>query len=152
MEEAVKKRVRQVTRALLGDIVPPPMTSPQGLASADVWITLESGETLKGYFHMNGYCYSIGNLRRPDAGVFRWKRDAALGGSADATWRDERPWVVSWSMDCPTTASALGSRKKFRLIQQTAHPQLLAYPPPTPTLPGSPSKKAPPAPRAAKRG
>src|SRR5258706_100947 len=148
MKLTKKERVRMVARALLGDIVPPPMTSPSGLASYDVWITLESGEAFKGYFHSNGYCYTS----RPVGIISRWKRDATVNGGATAEWRDERPCVVSWSNDPPLEVSPKGSRARHRQRQQTSRPRLLAHPPAIPALPGSPSRKAPRAPRAAKRG
>src|SRR5258706_14444342 len=113
--------IKKVTQALLGDIDPPLMTAPMALASEDVWVTLESGETLKAYFHSNGYCYSRGIPQRPDGGVFRWKREATItkgGGGSDREWRDERPWVVSWSTESPV-AHPMGSRGRFRLFQQT---------------------------------
>jgi hypothetical protein len=94
---AKELRIQKVTRALLGDVVPPPMTSPQGLASENVWVTLETGETLRAYFHRNGYCYSLGRLAR----IFRWARDATFGGGATTKWRDGLPWVVSWSKEDP---------------------------------------------------
>lgn len=150
-------RIQKVTRALLDDVVPPPMDSPTKLTSGDVWVTLESGETLKAFFHCNGYSYitmSNGYCQREDEGIFRWKKDATIGGGgATVKWRDERPWVLSWSKESPTTVSGLGNyRKRFLLLRQTILPRLLAHPAPTPALPGSPSRKAPRAPRAAKRG
>src|SRR5260221_5325602 len=93
MKLTKKEGARMVAGALLGDIVPPPMTSPSGLASYDVWITLESGEAFKGYFHSNGYCYTS----RPVGIISRWKRDATVNCRATAEWRDARPCVVFWS-------------------------------------------------------
>lgn len=147
-----KEKIGKVTRALLGDTVPPPMNSPTGLASENVYVTLESGETLRAYFHSNGYCYAVGAPKREDTGIFRWEKDATTGYGATVEWREKRPWVASWSKDPPTTVLAPGSRRKFRTLQQIARPRLRAHPPPTPTLPGSPSRKALRAPRAAKRG
>src|SRR5258708_4024356 len=114
-----KKKIEQVTRALLGDIVPPPMTSPQGIASETVWVTTESGETYKGYFHINGYCYSRSNLQKPE--IARWMKEATIGGGATREWREARPWVVSWSKDPPPHSSeptkASRPRNTERLLQ-----------------------------------
>lgn len=152
---AKKLKIQQVTRALLGDIVPPPMMPPSGVVSENVWVTLESGEILRAYFHSNGYCY---DRARGQEGIFRWARNATIGGGATEVWRAERPWVVSWSNDAPTKAAPpgkaapLGGRKKFRLLLQTIRPRLQVLPLPIPDPRVSPSKKAPRAPRAAKRG
>src|SRR5260221_12472081 len=132
MKLTKKERVRMVARALLGDIVPPPMASPSGLASYDVWITLESGEAFKGYFHSNGYCYTS----RAEGIISRWKRDATGNGGATAEWRDERPCVVSWSNDPPLEGSPKGSRARHRQRQQPQRPRRRRPPPPSPPLLG----------------